>query len=86
MKLKLKVLALAGVCLGAVAGCSSDDPAPVVNVAGTGVPVVATTSSESASIFIKGIVLAGGLDNDEPLVVGDVVLATSETDDVDASI
>ena len=88
MKLKLRVFALATICAAAITGCGSDNaaaPAPT-NVAGTDIPIVATTSSESASIFVKGIVLAGGLDTADALTVGDVALATSETDEPDASI
>ncbi|MBX3658652.1 MAG: hypothetical protein KF740_09490 [Ramlibacter sp.] len=54
-------------------------------VGGTDIPVSATTSSAGAFAFVNG--LAGSPDNTaEPLTVGDAVLATSETDEPDASV
>jgi hypothetical protein len=51
-------------------------PAP-----GTDVPVSATTDSAAATEFIRSVVARGEANADTPLVVGDVVLATSETAD-----
>jgi hypothetical protein len=50
-------------------------------VPGTDVPVSATTDSAAATEFIRTVVAKGEADSDTPLVVGDVVLATSDTAD-----
>ena len=87
LPVQARVMALSMAALF-LAACGSDNTAVVVNplVEGTNIPVSATTSSESAAIFVKQIVLAGGLEADDALTVGDVVLAKSETDEPDQTI
>jgi hypothetical protein len=73
----------------ACGGGSSGGDSAVVNtdppVAGSEVPVSATTSSAGAMAFMKQ--LAATSDNNAtPIVVGDAVLATSDTDEPDAGI
>ena len=53
---------------------------------GTDVPLTATTSAAGATAFANSLVAAGTSETGEPLVLGDAVLASSETDDTDASI
>ena len=54
-------------------------------VAGTDIPSSATTSSMAAFAFVNG--LASKTDDmAEPLVVGDVTLASSDTDEPDAGV
>lgn len=55
-------------------------------VDGTDVPLSATTSSAGATAFASSLVAAGTSETAEPLVLGDAVLASSDTDDTDASI
>lgn len=76
----------AGAALLAACGGGGGSGAPVDPVAsGTDIPVSATTSSAGAFTFVNGV--ASTTDNTaEPLVVGDATLATSETDEPDASI
>lgn len=74
--------ALLAAC-GGGGGGSSAPVEPVVS--GTDIPVAATTSSAVAFSFVNGV--ASTPDNTaEPLVVGDATLATSDTDEPDASI
>lgn len=74
------------VMLAACGGGGGGSSAPVDPVvSGTDIPVSATTSAAGAFTFVNGVASAG--DNTaEPLVVGDATLATSETDEPDASI
>ena len=58
---------------------------PNGNVAGTDVPVSATTSSAAATAFVK-TVAATKDETASPIVVGDAVLATSETDEPDPGV
>ena len=76
----------AGAALLAACGGGGGSGAPVDPVAsGTDIPVSATTSSAGAFTFVNDV--ASTTDNTaEPLVVGDATLATSETDEPDASI
>lgn len=72
-------------CGGGGGGGGGDAVVTDPNVAGTAVPTSATTSSAGAFTFVNGV--AASSDNTaEPLVVGDAVLASSETDEPDASI
>ena len=72
---------LLAACGGGGGSSGSNDPL----VAGTDVPASATTSSPGAFSFVSSV--AASSDNTaEPLVVGDVTLATSETDEPDPSI
>lgn len=74
--------ALLAAC-GGGGGSSSTPVDPVAS--GNDIPVSATTSSSGAFTFVNGV--ASATDNTaEPLVVGDATLATSETDEPDASI
>ncbi len=54
-------------------------------VAGSEVPTSATTSSAGALTFVKSVA-ATSSDSATPLVVGDAVLATSETEEPDPSV
>jgi hypothetical protein len=66
---------------GGGGGGGNNDPL----VSGTDVPTSATTSSAGAFAFGQSV--AATSDNSaEPLVLGDAVLATSETDEPDPSI
>lgn len=75
-----------GIALLAACGGGGGSSAPVDPVVGgTDIPVSATTSAAGAFTFVNGV--ASSSDNTaEPLVVGDATLATSETDEPDASI
>ena len=55
-------------------------------VVGTEVPLTATTSAAGATAFANSLVTTGTNETGEPLVLGDAVLASSDTDDTDASI
>ena len=55
-------------------------------VDGTDVPLTATTSAAGATAFANSLVTAGTNETGEPLVLGDAVLASNDTDDTDASI
>jgi hypothetical protein len=77
-----------GVLLLAACGGGHDDSPPVVTdppVAGSDVPQSATTSSAGAIAYVKSV--AATSDNTAtPVVVGEAVLATSDTDEPDPSI
>jgi hypothetical protein len=81
-------IAVATAMLATACGGGNGDSAQVNTdppLAGTEVPVSATTSSAGAMAFMKN--LAARSDNTAtPIVVGDAVLATSDTDDPDAGI
>lgn len=79
------LLAASALMLAACGG-GGGSPAPTDPVAsGTEIPTTATTSSAGAFTYVNS--LASSSDNTaEPVVVGDVTLATSETDEPDASI
>lgn len=77
----------AGVALLAACGGGGGDSSTPVDpvVSGTDIPVSATSSAAGAFTFVNSV--ASASDNTaEPLVVGDATLATSETDEPDASI
>lgn len=80
------LLAASALMLAACGGGGGGSPAPTDPVvSGTEIPTTATTSSAGAFTYVNS--LASGSDNTaEPVVVGDVTLATSETDEPDASI
>lgn len=71
-------------CGGGGGGGAS--PAPTEPVAaGTDIPTSATTSAAGALTYVNSV--ASSSDNTaEPVVVGDATLATSDTDEPDASI
>jgi hypothetical protein len=81
-------LATATVLLTACGGGNGDvvaTPTTNPNVPGSDVPLSATTSSAGALAFVKSV--AATSDNSAtPLVIGDAVLATSDSDDPDAGI
>lgn len=79
-------LAAGALLLAACGGGGGDGgTAPTEPVAGTQVPTSATTSSAGAFTFVRDT--AATSDNSaEPLVVGDAVLATSETDEPDPGV
>lgn len=76
-------LPTAGSTLG---GPGGGGPAGAGFVEGTDVPLTATTSSAGATAFANSLVGAGTSETAEPLVLGDAVLASSDTDDADTSI
>lgn len=77
-------VAVGALFLGAC-GSGGGDDAGVPLVAGTDVPQSATTSSAGAIAFIK-TVTANQDNTSTPLVVGDVTLATSDTDEPDPGV
>ena len=87
MKLTRTVLSLAAGAL-LLAACGGGGGSPVVVepvIAGTDVPLSATTSSAGALAFAKTV--AASSDNSaSPITVGDAVLATSDSDEPDAGI
>jgi hypothetical protein len=75
----LSATALLVACGGGGGGgtpAPSDPP-----VAGTDVPTSATTSSTAATDFVRSVVAKGEANAETELVLGNAVLATSETDD-----
>jgi ABC-type phosphate transport system substrate-binding protein len=87
-------LAVCAVVLG-LAACgdgsslpSTDSPPTATTdplVPGTDVPTSATTSAAGATAFVK-MVVASSAESAEPLQLGEVVLATTDTEEPDASI
>lgn len=75
----LGILLLAACGGGGSSGAATDDPP----VAGTEVPSSATTSAQGAFSFVSSVAATGG-EAAEPLVLGDAVLATSDTDEPQA--
>lgn len=65
---------------------STGGPAVAGFVEGTDVPLSATTSAAGATAFANSLVTAGTSETADPLVLGDAVLASSDTDDGDTSI
>jgi hypothetical protein len=79
-------MAIAGMLLAACGGGSDGDGGTADPlVAGTDVPVSATTSSAGAFAFVKSVA-ATSSNTAEPIVVGDAVLATSNTDEPDPGV
>ena len=76
------VMALGAVLLSA---CSDNNNSTPALVAGTDVPVSATETTAGVVSFAN---LSAGSSDDtaEPLSVGEVALATSETDEPDSSV
>jgi hypothetical protein len=75
---------------GLLVACGSgvnDAPIAVIDppIGGTDVPTSATTSSVGAIAFVKSTV-ASSNDTAEPIAVGNAVLASSDTDEPDASV
>ena len=79
-------LAASALLLAACGGGGAETP--VVTdplIAGTDVPQSATTSSAGAVAFVKTV--AASSDNSaSPIAVGDVTLATSDSDEPDAGV
>lgn len=69
-----------GLLLAACGGGGGDRPASGPLVPGSQVPLSATASADGAFDFVASVA-ANHDDGAEPLVVGDAVLATSETDE-----
>jgi hypothetical protein len=87
----MKLLLLTAVIGLTLSACGSDSPSATPAtplVAGTDVPVSATATSSGASIFVKEVVATpiDTAEKAEPLVLGDAVLATSETDEPDSDV
>jgi hypothetical protein len=80
-------LAVVGSVLVACGSGVNDAPAVIVDPAvdATDVPISATTSAPGAIAFVTATV-ATSSDSAEPIVMGDVVLASGETDEPDPSI
>ena len=81
-----RVFVATTVAAAVLAACGGGGDSGPALVAGTDVPVSATVDYQAATDFIKSIVAAGGSETNDPIVVGDVMLATSETADPDPSI
>ena len=87
--MKSKLLALLIVPVLAAACSSGDATAPAPsdpNLAGTDIQGSAIQTSDGASVFVKRIVLAGDKDTEDTVVDGNAALASSETDEPDASV
>ncbi len=76
---------LLAACGGGGGGGASGPVATDPPVAGSDVPLSATTSSAAAFAFVKSVADARD-DTAAPIVVGDVTLATSETDEPDPGV
>lgn len=72
-------LLLLSACGGGGGGSGSSDPL----VSGSEIPQSATTSAAGAFAFVASVA-AQPNDSNEPLVAGDAVLATSDTDEPSA--
>jgi hypothetical protein len=72
-------------CAVTLSGCGNDGTPAVAYVAGTDIPVTAT-ETPAGLVSFANLSVAGGDDSAEPFVVGDAVLATSETDEPDPSV
>ena len=84
--LRAGVSLVGGALLLAACGGGGGSSGPVdAPVAGSEVPLSATTSSSGAFAFVKSVA-ASRDDTASPLVVGDAVLATSETDEPDPGV
>jgi hypothetical protein len=84
----MKLLLLTAVISLTLSACGSDGTPATPLVAGTDVPVTATAISNGASVFVKEVVATPTetAEKAEPLVLGDAVLATSETDEPDSDV
>lgn len=68
----------------ALAACGSGGgggTAPVSNVSTSEVPQAATQQTSAAMAFVKSVVDKGEANQDTPLVVGEAMLASSDTDE-----
>jgi hypothetical protein len=73
----LSTTALLIACGGGSGGSADANP----NVPNTDVPLSATTNPTAATDFVSTVVARGEANSDTPLILGDAVLATSETAD-----
>ncbi|HSH92053.1 MAG TPA: hypothetical protein VK996_18860 [Ramlibacter sp.] len=80
-------VAVSALLLAACGGGGGSEPVAVTDppVVGTDIPVSATTSSAGALAFVK-LVASASSNTADPLVAGDAVLATSETDEPDPGV
>ena len=79
------LFATSAVLLSACGGGSSSTTAAVALVAGTDVPVTATETTAGVVSFAN-LSAASSDDTGEPLAVGEAALASSDTDEPDASV
>ena len=75
------LLALSATALLVACGSGNNETPAISLVPGTDVPTAATTSSALTTDFVKTVVAKGEADTETALVLGDAVLAASETDD-----
>lgn len=77
-------LALSALSLITACGSGNNLDVPSAGVAlvpGTGVPVAATLDSQAAFDFVSSVVAKGEADTEDPIVLGDAVLAFSDIAD-----
>jgi hypothetical protein len=75
----LSMLALSATLLLAACGSGNNNAPPgVALVPGTDVPVAATVDSQAAFDFVASVVAKGEANTEEPLVLGDAILAFSD--------
>lgn len=80
--------AFGGVLLLLLAACGGGggaDAVPMANVGGTDVPTSATEDPAAATAFVRQVA-ASSSQTGEPILVGDVKLATSETAEPDPGV
>lgn len=80
MLIMLAASNLLAACGGGGSGGASA-PATTPVVAGTQVPVAATLDFSAAIDFVAQVVARGEANAEDPLIIGDVTLATSDTAD-----
>jgi hypothetical protein len=74
----LNLVALSATLLLAACGSGNNTPPGVALVPGTSVPVAATVDSQAAFDFVASVVAKGEANTEDPLVLGDAVLAFSD--------
>lgn len=83
---------MVGICISAsllLNACGSGNntsladttPAGVALVPGTDIPINATVDSQAALDFVSSVVAKGEANTEDPLVLGDATLATSDISD-----
>ncbi len=75
------LLTLSAAALLVACGSGNNETLAIALVPGTDVPVAATTASTAATDFVRTVVSKGEADTENALVVGEALLAASETDD-----
>lgn len=74
-----------------ITACGGSSSLPVAQapmdplIAGTDVPTSSTTTAAGAAVFVK-MVVESSANAAEPLVLGDAVLATTDTEEPDSSV